>query len=185
MIIIYLMIFVVKISEAQLCSSGSKSLMRLQTDGCDQSSPSFFPHVSYVWFGRLRQLGLLGIFLHLYVVCPHDLFSTAALGGPGFLHIDSGFPRCGFRERENLHHLLWPCLLTHLLMKSVKNFCFSSRGKEHKWHYLLQEGRYECKNVAWVIYWCVQLQIMWLPQPSKTWLRPTHRFFPIQWYIGQ
>lgn len=67
--------------------------------------------------------------------------------------------------------------IPHLLMESVKNFCSSSRGKEHKWHYLLQEGRYECKNVAWVIHWCVQLQIMWLPQPAKTWLRPTQVFF--------
>lgn len=37
------------------------------------------------------------------------------------------------RARQNLHHLVWPCLLPHLLMESVKNFFSGSSGKEHGW----------------------------------------------------
>lgn len=87
----------VRISEAQLCSSGFQSLVKLQSDGCGLviSQVSFIAcHAS-----DLKQLGSLGIFLHLCIFCP-QVSSAWQLQGSRFLIMHGGLPRSVFWERE-------------------------------------------------------------------------------------
>ena len=102
--------------------------------------------------GRVKKLltkptGALGIFCHLSVVCPHDL-SCMVTSGDRLLIYCPRTPKVYVLRKwasDRMYPLLRSWLPPDLLMKSVKIFFSGSRGKGHRWQYLVEEG--QCHRV--------------------------------------